>query len=142
MAKDNQINIRVNDAMDEAIEEYREDRDFTKPEACRRMLESRLVADGYLEGVVRSDGGELVDEIEATQNGIETTQSQIEATQSEVSELKSEFHQLVPVFLIALFWIGIESAVGIPFGSAGTISSGMAVMAIVLYRYYEVYISG
>jgi hypothetical protein len=71
MAKDNQINVRVNDRVNSAIEDFAETNDYTKTEAVRRMVEGRLAGEGYIDGVAITDGAGLSDEVEATRNEIE-----------------------------------------------------------------------
>jgi len=147
MAKDNQINVRVNDRTNEAIEKFAEDKDYIKTEAVRRMVEGRLAGEGYLEGVAVSDGGQLVSEIETNRTAVQQAQNELENTRSEVSNLSEEIEEfkssmkiMAPSIFLSLFWIGATSAVEFP--SSALIASGLGVIAVLVVSYYRVIIDG
>jgi hypothetical protein len=143
MAKDNQINVRVNDRTNEAIENFAEDKDYIKTEAVRRMVEGRLAGEGYLEGVAVSDGGQLVNEIETNRTAVQQAQNELENTRSEVSNLSEEIEEfkssmkiMAPSIFVSLFWIGATSAVDFP--SNWLVGTGLAVIGFLLLSFYFV----
>jgi hypothetical protein len=132
MPKDNQVLVRVNDQTHEAIQEYKQDRDFNKAEACRRMIETRLVSEGYMEGVVRSDGG-IEEAVTNLSDEIDQTQSEVTAVYDEIEEFKSSMRQTGPSLILALLWIGITSAYNLP--SLFTVSTGVAIILLMIVTY-------
>jgi DNA polymerase sigma len=138
----------MNSRTKEAIEEFADEYQYNQSEAARKMMKGRLAAEGYLEGATVVDGGmsegvdqqidELDGEIRETQDEIETTQREIKTTRSEIQELKSSIKAIGPAIGIALIWIGVQSSVGIPGGPVAVAVSGIAVLLIMLYQYYEV----
>jgi hypothetical protein len=77
MPKENQILVRVNDPMNNAVEEFAEDRDYNKAEASRKILESRLKGEGYLRRQYGDDdlepmpdGGQIIEKLEDIENEV------------------------------------------------------------------------
>jgi hypothetical protein len=143
MAKDNQINVRVNDRTNQAVEDFADDKDYTKVEAVRRMVEGRLAGEGYLEGVAISDGGQLVSEIETNRTAVQQAQNELENTRSEVSNLSEEIEEfkssmkiMAPSIFLSLLWIGATSAVDLP--SNWLVGTGLALIGLLLVSFYWV----
>jgi hypothetical protein len=143
MAKDNQINVRVNDRTNQAVEDFADDKDYTKVEAVRRMVEGRLAGEGYLEGVAISDGGQLVSEIETNRTAVQQAQNELENTRSEVSNLSEEIEEfkssmkiMAPSIFLSLLWIGATSAVDLP--SNWLVGTGLALIGLLLVSFYRV----
>jgi len=138
----------MNSRTKEAIEDFADEYEYNQSEAARKMMKGRLAAEGYLEGATVVDGGmsegvdqqieEIDGEIRETQDEIEATQQEIRTAQSEIQELASSIKAIGPAIGLALIWIGVQSSVGIPGGTVPVVTSGFAVLLIMLYQYYEV----
>jgi hypothetical protein len=135
MAKDNQINVRVNDRTNEAIEDFAEDKDYTKTEAVRRMVEGRLVGEGYMEGIAATDGG-FIEEVEATQEAVQDTQERVDTLSAEIQEFRSGLSTLAPGLFVAFIWGIVATGFSLPLWLH--ISSGVLVIAYLLYLNYQV----
>ena len=90
MPKENQILVRVNDPMDNAVEEFAEDRDYTKAEASRKILESRLKGEGYLRRQYGNDdleplpdGGQVVEKIEEVEKEVQKVSQNLNSDQED-----------------------------------------------------------
>jgi hypothetical protein len=137
MAKDNQINVRVNDRTNEAIENFAEDKDYIKTEAVRRMVEGRLAGEGYLEGVAVSDGGTLIeDRLEAVEQRQQTIKNNQEQTATEIENLFKYLRTLSKPLLAALLWFGVTSAVSIP-GTIPEVATGVLLVIWLGYATYK-----
>ena len=94
MPKENQILVRVNDPMDNAVEEFAEDRDYTKAEASRKILESRLKGEGYLQRHYGDndleplpDGGQVVEKIEEVEKEVQRVSESINSEEEGKEQL-------------------------------------------------------
>lgn len=94
MPKENQILVRVNDPMDNAVEEFAEDRDYTKAEASRKILESRLKGEGYLQRHYGDndleplpDGGQVVEKIEEVEKEVQRVGESIKSEEEGKEQL-------------------------------------------------------
>lgn len=103
MTKENQILVRVNDPMNNAVEEFAEDRDYNKAEASRKILESRLKGEGYLRRHYGDndlepmpDGGQIIEKLEDIEeevSGPKTEQLEEEAEQEGYSVANSPLNE-------------------------------------------------
>jgi len=97
MPKDNQILIRVNDPMEKAVEEFAEDRDYNKAEASRKILESRLKGEGYLQRHYGDndlepmpDGGQIIEKLEDIEEEVSGSESTILGSNADVEKLEKK----------------------------------------------------
>lgn len=122
MPKENQILVRVNDPMDNAVEEFAEDRDYTKAEASRKILESRLKGEGYLQRHYGDndleplpDGGQVVEKIEEVEKEVQRVGESIKSEEEGKEQLYRarqsgtiSFILLFGVFTLLLILLALE----------------------------------
>jgi hypothetical protein len=139
MAKDNQIALRINDRTNEAVEQFAEEYDYNNAEAVRIILKDRLAGQGYLDEPrsAMTDGGEITEKIEHTQEQVQKTRSEVGSLSREIQDFKSTTSKMLPSFFVSLLWIGIISAFELsPSVVAG---SGIAMIALLFLSYYRVF---
>ena len=122
MPKENQILVRVNDPMDNAVEEFAEDRDYTKAEASRKILESRLKGEGYLQRHYGDndleplpDGGQVVEKIEEVEKEVQRVGESIKSEEEGKEQIYRarqsgtiSFILLFGVFTLLLILLALE----------------------------------
>jgi hypothetical protein len=139
MPKDT-LTAKVGDRTLERLEDYADREGISKSEATDRMVKQGLdVEESDMRLVpVRADGSGTVEDV---QDEVSKAQSEIKEISSEIKRLKSTSKSPSPVLAIAILWIGIQVSVGIPGGTPAVIGSGIAVVAAMIYSYYEVMFS-
>ena len=135
MAKDNQILIRINDPMNEAVEEFAEDRDYNKAEASRKILESRLKGEGYLRRHYGDndlepmpDGGEI-------KNQLNSVHEEVNSVQEEVKEQNQYQSYLNLTFAVTALWFVVYFTFG--FTPLWTAITGIPLVCILAYLVYQ-----
>ena len=126
MPKENQILVRVNDQMDNAVEEFAEDRDYTKAEASRKILESRLKGEGYLRRQYGDDdleplpdGGQVISKIESIERQIDDKESLAEEVITELEssgKINRPDYYLIALQLAVIFILSALSALLLQMG--------------------------
>jgi hypothetical protein len=114
MPKDNQILVRVNDPMKEAVEEFAEDRDYNKAEASRKILESRLKGEGYLRRHYGDndlepmpDGGQIIEKLENIENDLSEVEREEEPGLS-IAESPINTNPILVITLVLVFFITLK----------------------------------
>jgi hypothetical protein len=126
MPKENQILVRVNDPMDNAVEEFAEDRDYTKAEASRKILESRLKGEGYLRRQYGNDdleplpdGGQVLSKLESIDQRVDDTESLAKEVIDELEasgEINRPDYYLIALQLAVIFILSALSALLLQMG--------------------------
>jgi heme oxygenase len=123
MAKDNQILVRVNDPTNESVEEFAEDRDLNKAEAVRKIVESRLKGEGYLQRHYDNDvepipdGGQIMEKLDGIEKEVSESSSSVselkkEAEEENLAVAESPFNDTDP-FLVLTFALTVIIALGV-----------------------------
>lgn len=138
MAKE-MLGAKVSPRTMERLERYADQEGISKSEATQRLIDKGLdVQESDMRLVkVRGDGGTVIeDELELTQDQLQSTKSEVDSLSQEIEEFKSAIRQMSPSLFLALFWIGLTSA--FDFASTITAGTGIAVIVLLLYSYYQV----
>jgi hypothetical protein len=137
MTKDNQINFRVNDPTNEAIEEFAEKHDFTKAESVRRMVEDRLAGEGYLSHrshTVVTDGGELKKEIGELHSDLNELSNDFDSEIDDVATRTIRSQRIDGVTLLGILWIGVHVIMTLPTWVTGVTGIALVVLLILSMR--------